>query len=152
VTSEIVPQFVNNGLRCITEILDVPMIAEANNLAECTQRAGEILRVLAHLAQPLRAEHSLLPSLESVIQDQFFNVIFSRFSELESILSAGPSNASTQPEVTQAVIFLGRLLQFDLGFRGAWTTTAKAISCELSSTILKLTMVRHLILMSISPH
>ena len=146
VISHNVCQFINNGLGFIADILnDVSVTSQTDSLSGCVRRAGEILRILTHLAQPLWAEASLLPLLEPATQDKFFNALCKKFGDIESILSTNETDSldkSAHSTVTQAVIFLARLLQFNLGFRGAWTAEAKAASSELTSTIFKLAVVR----------
>lgn len=147
-------QFINNGLRCIAEILnEVSTASQPDSLADRVQRAGELLRVLAHVVEPLREETSLLPQLEPGVQDEFFTALTANFELLESLLSAYNMDSSEDDrpsQITRCAIFLARLLQFNLGFRGAWTEKTRVLSTNLSSTIFRLALVRRLIRFDIS--
>jgi mediator of RNA polymerase II transcription subunit 12 len=99
--------------------------------------------VLTLIAEPLRAEVSLLPPLECRIQEEFFEAISNKFKDIESLLVSGEGDSMTRgrSEIAHTTIFLSRLLQFDLGFRGAWTPVTKSASANLSSTIFHLAVV-----------
>jgi mediator of RNA polymerase II transcription subunit 12 len=140
-------QFINNGLRCITDLLNsVAVPPRIEDLLQCIQRAEEILRVLAHLAEPLRSDPSKLPMIEPTIQDGCFNAICIRFKDVVTILSMDQDTHLGQGDhygFPQVVIFLARLLQFDLGLRGVWTNSVKSAGSSLASTLFGLAMVCH---------
>jgi mediator of RNA polymerase II transcription subunit 12, fungi type len=143
---DIVSQFINNGLRCITDILTGCITAQTEDITECVRRAGEVLRVLSFVTEPLRQEASMLPPLESRIQEEFFTAICGKFKDIESLFSSdnGISSAGYDlTQITHAVIFLSRLLQFYLGFRGSWSPAQKTAASNLSLTIFRLATVRH---------
>src|ERR1700722_8951361 len=145
-----ISQFINNGLRCITKILNDGNVTEQlDNFPECVRRAGEVLRVLTFVAEPLRTEGSLLPPLECDVQDEFFEEICNKLRDIESLLTRNDGDLTTkggQSEVSRAVMFLGRLLQFDLGFHGVWTPATTTAGSSLSSTLLQLAIVCHFLL------
>ena len=136
-------QFINNGLQCITDMLrDVPL--QPANLADCIQRAGQLLRVLAHVTESIREEAAMLPQLEAVVQDKFIDAICTKFNAIHSTLAADSGKTETEIEtsqLSQALVFLARLLQFDLGFRGVWTAKTKEASNQLVSTLFRLALV-----------
>jgi mediator of RNA polymerase II transcription subunit 12 len=135
-----VSQFINNGLKCVTEILrDLSMTSKS--LTEGFERAGELLRVIAYVAEPLRAAGSQLPALDSAIQDEFFEVLNDKFVDVEHALTVNDLKAGPGNELTQAAISLSRLLQFHLGFPVAWTAKMKELSINLSATIFRLVLV-----------
>ena len=105
------------------------------------KRASELLRVLVYVAEPLRADGASIPSIERLIQDEFFSSLCSQISTLEKALTQEPSNYPPL-QFTQEIILLARLLQFDLGFRNIWTPTTNAASVELSKSLYKLVLVR----------
>jgi mediator of RNA polymerase II transcription subunit 12 len=143
---DIVSQFINNGLRCITDILTGCITAKTEDITECVRRAGEVLRVLSFVTEPLRQEASMLPPLESRIQEEFFTSICGKFKDIESLFNSdgGISSAGYDlAQITHAVIFLSRLLQFYLGFRGSWSPAQKTAASNLSLTIFRLATVRH---------
>ena len=116
----------------------------SENTAEHLHRAGELLRVLTLIAEPLRGDDSLLPPLDNPVQERFFEAICKNFRDLESSLTSGQHLTETgvgNSKITHTIIFLGRLLQFDLGFQGAWTPTTIACGSRLSSTIFQLALV-----------
>jgi hypothetical protein len=97
--------------------------------------AGQILRILAHFAEPLR-EPPMLPQLEPDAQDNFIGNLCDKFKALESM----QSQASSARAVGLS-IFLARLLQFDLGFIRAWTPKTKEAGLSLLTILFRLAMV-----------
>jgi len=124
----------------------VPVPPRTEDLLQGIQRAEEILRVLAHLAEPLRSDPSKLPMIEPNIQDGCFNAICIRFKDVATMLSVDQETHLAQGEpsgFSQVVIFLVRFLQFDLGLRGVWTNNAKSAAGGLAATLFGLAMVCH---------
>ncbi|KAJ6602183.1 hypothetical protein B0H10DRAFT_2167359 [Mycena sp. CBHHK59/15] len=133
-------KFINNGLKCVTEILrDLTM--SAKSLTAGFERTGELLRVIAYVAEPLRGAGSQLPTLDPGIQDEFFEVLNDKFVNVEHSLAIRDLDPSLGSELTQAAISLARLLQFHLGFPVVWTSKIKELSISLSSTILRLVLL-----------
>lgn len=97
----------------------------------------------------MREEATLLPQLEPAVQDELIAVLCSKFDTLESSLTtrdSEPGIRAVMPQVFQSVIFLARLLQFDLGFHSAWTPKTKETSIKLVSTLFRLALVCVLLL------
>jgi mediator of RNA polymerase II transcription subunit 12 len=142
----IAPKFVNNGLLCIAKILNEAYVTpQPEALAECIRRAGELLRVLIHVTEPLREEAFELPELDCGIQEGFFDAICTKFEDIRSMFNGGSFTDDGLSQVTRSAIFLGRLLQFDLGFRGVWTAKTREGSGSLSSTLFRLALVCELV-------
>ncbi|KAJ7078858.1 hypothetical protein B0H15DRAFT_526897 [Mycena belliarum] len=132
-------KFINNGLKCVTEILrDLDMTSKS--LTDGFERAGELLRVIAYVAEPLRVADLQLPALDPTIQDEFFEVLNGKFVDAEHSLTAS-DDSGLGTELTQATISLSRLLQFHLGFPVVWTAKIKELSINLSSTIFRLVLL-----------
>ncbi|KAJ7647576.1 hypothetical protein FB45DRAFT_893821 [Roridomyces roridus] len=130
-------KFINNGLKCVTVIFrDLTM--SSKSLTDGFERAGELLRVIAYVAEPLRAAGSQLPALDPAIQDEFFQVLNDKFVEVERNLN---DESRLGTELSQATISLSRLLQFHLGFPVVWTAKIKESSVNLSATILRLALL-----------
>ncbi|KAJ6558511.1 hypothetical protein DFH09DRAFT_1486615, partial [Mycena vulgaris] len=133
-------KFINNGLKCVTEILrDLSMTTKS--LTDGFERAGELLRVIAYVAEPLRAAGSQLPALDPAIQDEFFEVLNDKFVDVEHHLTINDVESGLGIELTQATISLSRLLQFHLGFPVVWTAKIKELSTNLSATIFRLVLL-----------
>ncbi|KAJ7502832.1 hypothetical protein B0H11DRAFT_1986564 [Mycena galericulata] len=131
-------KFINNGLKCVTEILrDLSMTSKS--LTDGFERAGELLRVIAYVAEPLRAAGSQLPALDPAIQDEFFEVLNDKFVDVERCLTDAESSLGV--ELSQATLSLSRLLQFHLGFPVVWTAKIKELSINLSATIFRLVLL-----------
>jgi len=113
------------------------------DLQDCIQRAGQLLRVLAHITESIREEAALLPQLDPVVQDEFIDVLSSKFDAINSTLEADrETDIGTETSyLSQSLIFLARLLQFDLGFRGAWTAKTKGASNQLIFILFRLALV-----------
>ncbi|KAJ7128929.1 hypothetical protein C8R43DRAFT_1026393 [Mycena crocata] len=133
-------KFINNGLKCVTEILR-DLSLSSKSLTDGFERAGELLRVIAYVAEPLRAAGSQLPSLDPSIQDEFFEVLNGKFVDVEHALTVPEEDSALDTELTQATISLSRLLQFHLGFPVVWTGKIKELSINLSSTIFRLVLL-----------
>ncbi|TFK74611.1 hypothetical protein BDN72DRAFT_955610 [Pluteus cervinus] len=137
VDGAVAEKFVNNGIRCMGEMLKTGSLA-AGTLTDTLKRASELLRVLVHVAEPLRKDPTVIPTIESATQDNFFPALASQLSTLEGALT---SNQSEPGQYTQEIILLARLLQFDLGFRGVWTNGTKNHCGSLSLSLYKLTLL-----------
>jgi mediator of RNA polymerase II transcription subunit 12 len=135
-------QFINNGLKTVTEILRNLSMASKKSLNDGFERAGELLRVIAYVAEPLRAAGSQLPALDPAIQDEFFEVLNDKFVKVEQALTVDDAELSLGTELTHAAISLSRLLQLHLGFPVTWTPKIKELSITLSGTIFRLVLVR----------
>lgn len=132
-----VPQFIQNGLQRIIEIIqDASLTSEHDVSMGWVHHVGQILRILAHFAEPLRREPSLLPQLEPEVQDKFIGILCTKFKALESMLHNDPS-----AQVADLSIFLARLLQFDLGFIRTWTAKTKETGLTLLTNLFRLALV-----------
>ncbi|KAJ7668448.1 hypothetical protein DFH06DRAFT_1181718 [Mycena polygramma] len=136
-------KFINNGLKCVTEILRDLNMASKKSLSDGFERAGELLRVIAYVTEPLRATGSQLPPLDPAIQDEFFEVLNGKFVEVEHSLAAndGDVGSNLGTELTHAAISLSRLLQFHLGFPVVWTAKIRELSISLSGNIFRLVLL-----------
>ena len=114
------------------------------------RRVGGLLRALVYIAQPFRKEEGpLLLNLDSAVQDDFVVILRDKLSVIRATLTE--SNGSIQvptsssedlsTTISQQVVLLVRLLQFDLGFRGAWTPKLKDLSSELTNDLFHLALV-----------
>jgi len=135
-------QFINNGLQCMSEMLKNTSL-QPEDLNDCIQRAGQLLRVLAHIAESMREEAALLPQLESAVQDEFVDVLSAKFDAIKSTLEADRETdiGIETSHISQSLIFLVRLLQFDLGFQGAWNAKTRGASNHLVSILFRLALV-----------
>lgn len=106
-------------------------------------RAGELLRVLTYVAEPLRDNPSELPLLDPTVQTEFFDALSTKIAALVDLIKT--SDTDTQSNDSQALmnacILLARFLQFDLAFRGVWTEPAKKASETISSNLFALIQV-----------
>ncbi|KAJ4468328.1 hypothetical protein J3R30DRAFT_3305964 [Lentinula aciculospora] len=142
VGSEIAGKFINNGLKHVAEIIQNIDFA-SGSMHSSLGRAGELLRVLTYVAEPLRDNPSELPMLDTTIQTEFFEALSTKFAILVNLLQ--PSDVETEfvdgQPLMNACILLARFLQFDLAFRGVWTEAAKNASESLSSNLFILVQI-----------
>jgi mediator of RNA polymerase II transcription subunit 12 len=117
-------------------------MASKKSLTDGFERAGELLRVIAYVAEPLRSVGAQLPALDQAIQDEFFVVLNDKFVEVEQSLAVTDVESNLGAGLTHAAISLSRLLQFHLGFPVVWTAKIKELSINLSGTIFRLVLVR----------
>ncbi|KAG6334052.1 hypothetical protein ID866_5040 [Astraeus odoratus] len=131
-------KFFNNGFKSIIEIFTrAPLPLSLDTLIDRVNRAGELLRVLSHVAEPLRMKPTNLP-LDPLVQERLSKVILDTFIAIEVMLS-GVSDTSR--ELTRSAIFLARLLQFNLGFTGLWSLSCIEIHESLSSILFRLSLI-----------
>lgn len=129
-------------MQCVTEIIaEAPFDPALDTFADCLKRAGDLLRVLIYVAEPLRDESTQLPSLDAGIQDKFFGALHKQFRDAESLLESHTMSSDHVSQATAGIILLARFLQFDLGFGGVWTGKTKEASSDLFATIFRLTLV-----------
>lgn len=108
------------------------------------QSAGELLRLLSNIVKPFRDDPPSLPQLEAAVQDALITALAAKFEMLEGFLSADVGGSVSYVEtkrVTDAVVFLSRLLQFDLGLPGVWTQQTREVDDKILNSILSLAMV-----------
>lgn len=129
-------QFINNGLKCIAEMIRESATAPSENF----RGAGELLRVLIYVAEPLRARQVPLPVLETSIQDEFLDAVSSNLVSVESLI-ASRSNPQPDAKLNQDLILMLRLLQFELGFQNPGSTKTKEASNRLTSSLFRLALV-----------
>ncbi|KAF8638047.1 hypothetical protein AX16_010679 [Volvariella volvacea WC 439] len=132
-------KFINNGLKCIGELLKRASLI-AGTLGPSLERASELLRVLAYVAEPFRDDLSSLPTLEPSIQNEFFTSLCMQIMSLESTLTRQEKPEHIPNQFTQEITLLARLLQFNLGFKGVWTVETKGVAANLSNSLLKLAL------------
>lgn len=139
-------QFIANGLKCISELLQELKSEQMTSLPDKLHRVGELLRALVYIAQPFRKEGPLLLNLDPAVQDDFVAILHDKLSTIKATLSSSASAQATCGEdlsatISQQVVLLVRLLQFDLGFRGAWTPKLRDLSATFINNIFYLALV-----------
>lgn len=105
---------------------------------------GEILRLLSKIVERFREDASL-PQLIPAVQDKFISALDTRLMQVTEVLTVSIEDSPDEPHLHHAshcAIFLCRLLQFNLGFPGAWTPQAKLLSERICSMITRLALVR----------
>ena len=138
-------QFINNGIHCMKEILT--SFSASNELQElpgCIERAGHLLRVLARVAESNREEVLDICQLDPSIQNEFIDVVSSKLSELEAALTVYHSDPKATVDgspLAGSIIFLCRLLHFDLSLRGAWTTSTRMQTAGLVPVLSRIALV-----------
>lgn len=126
-------KFINNGFKSIVDIFNrAPAPSTPESLLMRVGRAGEVLRVLSHVSEPLREEGTGL-DLDVSTQERLAKVILESFQFANAIFSKTTDHSLRV--ITDSVIFLARLLQFDLGFFGIRTTHFRE-TCEKMTPVL----------------
>lgn len=115
---------------------------EPEALATLSAKAGHFLHLLSAIVLPFKHSPATLPPLEHAIQDSFIASLSIKLSALVNTIrdqiEAGNRNLIG---LTDPVLFLARLLQFDLGFPGVWTQKVKDMGVLLMTTILRLAVI-----------
>ncbi|KAI6169577.1 hypothetical protein EDD17DRAFT_1784529, partial [Pisolithus thermaeus] len=131
-------KFFNNGFKSIVDIFTrAPFPALRDTLFDRVGRAGELLRVLSHVAEPLRTKGVVL-HLDPLVQERLSKVILETLITIETMLS---KSTNTSHEVKRCAIFLARLLQFNLGFIGPWSTSCMEIHEGLMAVLFRLLLI-----------
>ncbi|KAF9453917.1 hypothetical protein P691DRAFT_798859 [Macrolepiota fuliginosa MF-IS2] len=137
--------FIANGFKCINELLQELKSEQMTSALDKLRRVGELLRALVYIAQPFRKEGPLLLNLDPAVQDDFVAILYDKLSTIKATLeSSAPAQAAGREDlsstISQQVVLLVRLLQFDLGFRGAWTPKLKDLSAPFISNLFYLAL------------
>ena len=134
-------QFVNAGLQRIVELFKEPFDpTKADDVQTLVTSAGEVLRLLSKIVERFR-ENATLPVIDPAVQDRFFSGLVGRIAQMKEAWHAGRSDDADN-EASRCIIFLARLLQFNLGFPGAWTAQATELGTSLCKTLFDLLMVK----------
>jgi mediator of RNA polymerase II transcription subunit 12 len=94
-----------------------------------------------YIAQPFREDGLLLLNLDAPIQDDFVVVLHDKLALVLSILESDSLGVMDPSIVSQQVVLLVRLLQFNLGFRGAWTPKLKDLSIGFINVLFRIALV-----------
>lgn len=121
---------------------------QLSNLEDCVRRGSQLLRVLVHVAGSMQEEAISLPQVKPSTQDDFIAVVCALFAGIETMLAV--DEVFETAGISESLIFLLRLLQFDLGLTGVWTPKTKELSGKLVSTLFKLSTVSALPYVSFS--
>lgn len=122
----------------ISEVLNDTL--HSRNLRLLVSTAGDILRLLTNVVDPLRKDGLLSHQLDPWVQDKLVHALHDELSAVLELTSQDQTD-SDRSHSTQAVIFLARLLQFNLGFSGAWTEEMAGLGVSLCGLIFKLALV-----------
>ncbi|KAL4074347.1 hypothetical protein J3A83DRAFT_4509821 [Scleroderma citrinum] len=132
-------KFFNNGFKSIVEIFTRPPLPLSRDaLLDRVDRAGELLRVLSHVAEPFRTQGTVL-LLDPLVQERLSKVILETLSTIDMMIS-GIANISH--ELTRTAIFLARLQQFNLGFTGMWSPSCVEVHEGVSLVLFRL-LLKH---------
>ena len=105
-------------------------------------KAGDVLRLLTNVVEPMRKEGTSAHQVDQPVQDKLLRAIHDRLVVILRTLSTGQSsNQQNTAQAIQAVVFLSRLLQFDLGLSGVWTPEMKNMSEPLCDILFRLALV-----------
>ncbi|KAI0071713.1 hypothetical protein K474DRAFT_1733093 [Panus rudis PR-1116 ss-1] len=120
------------GLRRMIELLDEFQSSSMEDLANMIPTAGEVLRLLSSIAQSLRNAGQAIPTIEDPARDKLMISIFGRLDAADRLLGtevAGTSSGLDLNRLGHTITFLLRLVQFNLGVPGVWTSALKDL-CE----------------------
>ncbi len=127
-------------MRRISDLLNqCPRPLGNGDLHHIFTSVGEVLRLLTNVVDPLRAETSSMPPLEQSTQDKVVQALQSVFSAVFDAVSESKDSPGMNI-VSEATILLARIVQFDLGFPGAWTEETKVISERLCLIVADLSL------------
>ncbi|EKM53974.1 uncharacterized protein PHACADRAFT_196411 [Phanerochaete carnosa HHB-10118-sp] len=147
----VVGKFVNAGLQRIAEILkEGTPLQITEDLHRNVGKAGKVLRLLTNLVEPMRAPASTtsLPQVDSPAPRDLISVVQGLLQGIADRLSSSDipessviSDHDSVRRMIAATIFLARVVQFVLGFPGAWMQWAKDHCENLSQILSRLILV-----------
>ncbi|TFL04760.1 hypothetical protein BDV98DRAFT_330597 [Pterulicium gracile] len=130
-------KFLNTGLKRIAELLE--LVSSPEHYQPFIQRAGQFLRLLARIVEPLRTSISSPPRLDVVVQDRLFQALCRQFAHLRG-RCANSGDSWLRESSSSMVVFLSRLLQFDIVLPEAWTAKSRQGGSALILDLLYLAM------------
>ncbi|KAF9819188.1 hypothetical protein IEO21_02359 [Rhodonia placenta] len=143
VSQEVAGKFVNAGLQRVVDLCNAPCnFSDGRSAEEFVANTGEVLRLLSKIVERFR--NAALPPLMPHIQDKFVYAFCTRLNQVKDVLTEEKPIALAEDRTHHAshcAIFLARLLQFDLGFPGAWTAQVKSLTESLCKTFIELIML-----------
>lgn len=139
-------QFLNCGLRRLSQIMEEVQTADVDTLQSMTERADHFLTLLSTIAIPTRGEltaHSA--RLNADVQNGFMPKLLAKLTLMESSLlkyaeETEPS-FGRRPPVTSSLLFVVRLVQYNLGFEGAWTAQTRDVGNQILAALVRLAAV-----------
>ena len=136
-------QLCNSGFQRLTYLIStIGTSSAASDLQALLATTSEVLRLLAGVALPLRTPAVTLPTLASEVQDAFIQEIRDR---IESLMTAYTNPALEAPQFHRLVgvtLILARLIQFNLGFPGVWTSVLREYCSSLFASLVRINIVR----------
>lgn len=126
----------------IAEILSDP--TSGSDLGNMVSKAGDVLRLLTNVVEPLRRDGALTYHVDQGVQDRLIRAVHDKLVALLAFLSNDSVDGRPDPDQAGSVhtcVFLARVLQFDLGLSGAWTPEMKTLAEPLSGVLFQLALV-----------
>lgn len=122
------------------------LFRDLSDLSPATSRsllhnAGEALHLMSSILQPLRADSTGLPTLETEVQDAFVLSLQPATKRLEEFCAKG----QVSNDVTGLVVVLARIWQFDLCLPGAWTPRLRDAVSDVLTDVVRLAAVSFII-------
>ena len=108
-------------------------------------KAGDILRLLTNVAEPIRKDAQAKCSLDAWVQGRALQCLHDRLMTLFELMKTDEAQTvgdTVLHDSLQAVVFLARVLQFILGFAGTWSQELTTNAESLCSVLFKLILVR----------
>lgn len=136
-------KFIDLGVNCISQNIGnvSPSSLSAND--EDFNSAAEILHLLTRVLQPLRSRETLLPEIANDVQNEFIITFIDVFVKTADALEQPPpgdDSSTSSAQLEDWAVFLARLLQFNLGLPGAWTSAMKENALKLCQTTFRLVL------------
>jgi hypothetical protein len=133
------PQFVDIGARDLASRLTMILKDEHEY-----DKAGDVLQLLTSLVSSLRSRELNPPSVPTSVQDELVKEIHCVLTSFADNVRSHDSTEPLQDALTERIIFVARILQFDLGLSEIWTP----VTCSIASGLC--TQLFHLIIVCLS--
>jgi hypothetical protein len=110
---------------------------------ECDyDKAGDILQLLASMVSSLRSRNMKAPVIAPSAQDELFKAINFAFTSFTDRILLRGGIQPIEDILTERIIFLARVLQFDLGLPEIWTPATCSIAPDLCTRLFHMVVVR----------
>ncbi|KAF8590944.1 hypothetical protein K439DRAFT_1120420 [Ramaria rubella] len=129
-------KLINSGMQRMTQLFQNLNDLNPDISQPLLHNAGEALHLMSTILQPLRVDSSGLPTLEPDVQDAFVGSLrhaTKRLDEFCAEMRLGVTN-----DVTDLVVVVARLWQFDLCLPGAWTTATREAMPDILTRVVQL--------------
>ena len=100
------------------------------------------MKLLSSIMDPYREDQAATPILDLEVQDSLTYVLFSKLQMLvDNLMESTSDDHAQETIVTEGIIFISRLLQFELGFISDWKQPQRELLQKLLLLVYRVAIV-----------